>query len=75
VYAYVLQVIIAANHMSGKDTHVRGLRILGAVEYVVLVVLFLQISSLNWTYHRDHAKDGDPFPFESLEYKMYETIR
>jgi len=60
--------------MSGKDTHVRGLRILGAVEYVVLVVLFLQNGPLNWTY-RDHAKDGDPFPFESLEYKMYETIR
>ncbi|KAF8638190.1 hypothetical protein AX17_002387 [Amanita inopinata Kibby_2008] len=32
VYAYVLQVIIAANHMSGKDTHVRGLRVLGPVE-------------------------------------------
>lgn len=34
VYAYVLQIIIAANHMSGKDTHVRGLRVLGALEYV-----------------------------------------
>ncbi|KAF8058735.1 anaphase-promoting complex, subunit 10/DOC domain-containing protein [Lyophyllum atratum] len=32
VYAYVLQIIIAANHMSGKDTHVRGLKILGPVE-------------------------------------------
>jgi len=32
VYAYVLQIIIAANHMSGKDTHVRGLRVLGALE-------------------------------------------
>ncbi|KAF9452325.1 galactose-binding like protein [Macrolepiota fuliginosa MF-IS2] len=32
VYAYVLQVIILANHMSGKDTHVRGLRILGPIE-------------------------------------------
>jgi len=32
VYAYVLQIIIAANHMSGKDTHVRGLRILGPIE-------------------------------------------
>ncbi|KAG6910406.1 hypothetical protein DXG01_010761 [Tephrocybe rancida] len=32
VYAYVLQVIIAQNHMSGKDTHVRGLKILGPVE-------------------------------------------
>ena len=35
VYAYVLQIIIAANHMSGKDTHVRGLRVLGALEWVL----------------------------------------
>jgi len=32
IYAYVLQVIILANHMSGKDTHVRGLRVLGPIE-------------------------------------------
>ncbi|KAJ7574477.1 anaphase-promoting complex subunit 10 [Mycena floridula] len=32
VYAYMLQVIILGNHMSGKDTHVRGLRVLGPVE-------------------------------------------
>jgi len=32
VYAYVLQIIVVANHMSGKDTHVRGLRVLGPIE-------------------------------------------
>ncbi|KAM5544609.1 hypothetical protein V8D89_001507 [Ganoderma adspersum] len=32
VDAYVIQVIIIANHMNGKDTHVRGLKILGPVE-------------------------------------------
>lgn len=32
VHAYVLQVIVVANHMSGKDTHIRGLRILGPIE-------------------------------------------
>jgi anaphase-promoting complex subunit 10 len=32
VYGYVLQIIVVANHMSGKDTHVRGLRILGPAE-------------------------------------------
>ncbi|KDR79057.1 hypothetical protein GALMADRAFT_244814 [Galerina marginata CBS 339.88] len=32
VYAYVLQIIVAANHMSGKDTHVRGLRVLGPMD-------------------------------------------
>jgi|ERR1700676_4771467 anaphase-promoting complex subunit 10 len=34
VYAYILQIIVVANHMSGKDTHVRGLRVLGPVECV-----------------------------------------
>ncbi|KAF8226422.1 anaphase-promoting complex, subunit 10 [Tricholoma matsutake] len=55
VYAYVLQILIAANHMSGKDTHVRGLRILGPIE--------------------DNATNDDPFAFQTLPYKMYETIR
>ncbi|KZT19237.1 galactose-binding like protein, partial [Neolentinus lepideus HHB14362 ss-1] len=32
VGAYVLQVIVLANHMNGKDTHIRGLRILAPLE-------------------------------------------
>ncbi|CAL1715727.1 unnamed protein product [Somion occarium] len=32
VHAYVIQVVILANHMNGKDTHVRGLRVLGPIE-------------------------------------------
>lgn len=32
VYAYVIQVLILGNHMNGKDTHVRGLRVLGPIE-------------------------------------------
>ncbi|EIW84182.1 anaphase-promoting complex subunit 10 [Coniophora puteana RWD-64-598 SS2] len=32
INAYILQVIVVANHMSGKDTHIRGLRILGPIE-------------------------------------------
>ncbi|KZP27400.1 anaphase-promoting complex, subunit 10 [Athelia psychrophila] len=55
VYCYILQIIVVANHMSGKDTHVRGLRVLGPVE--------------------DKAADGDPFPFRSNNFKMYESIR
>jgi len=55
VYAYILQIIVVANHMSGKDTHVRGLRVLGPVE--------------------DNSADGDPFPFITTKFKMYEGIR
>ncbi|KAF8274824.1 anaphase-promoting complex, subunit 10/DOC domain-containing protein [Lactarius quietus] len=32
IHAYILQVIILANHMNGKDTHVRGMRVLGPIE-------------------------------------------
>ncbi|OCH94904.1 anaphase-promoting complex, subunit 10 [Obba rivulosa] len=32
IHAYILQVIILSNHMNGKDTHVRGLRVLGPLE-------------------------------------------
>ncbi|KAF8920115.1 anaphase-promoting complex, subunit 10-domain-containing protein, partial [Mucidula mucida] len=34
VKAYVLQIIVMSNHQSGKDTHVRGLRVLGPMEFV-----------------------------------------
>jgi len=37
IWAYVLQVIVIANHMSGKDTHVRGLRVLGPEEWVIIL--------------------------------------
>ncbi|KII89612.1 hypothetical protein PLICRDRAFT_39722 [Plicaturopsis crispa FD-325 SS-3] len=59
VFAYVLQVIIAANHMSGKDTHVRGLRVLGPMEGDVM----------------GFNSGDDPFPFVTPKFKMYETIR
>lgn len=32
LFVYVLQVVIAANHQNGKDTHVRGLVVLGPKE-------------------------------------------
>ncbi|PCH42609.1 anaphase-promoting complex subunit 10 [Wolfiporia cocos MD-104 SS10] len=34
LHAYVIQLIVLANHMNGKDTHVRGLRVLGPREEV-----------------------------------------
>ncbi|KAH7912309.1 anaphase-promoting complex, subunit 10-domain-containing protein [Hygrophoropsis aurantiaca] len=56
VHAYVLQIIVVANHMSGKDTHIRGLRILGPIE-------------------DNNESDTDPFPFVSLKFKSFGTIR
>jgi hypothetical protein len=63
VYAYVLQILIAANHMSGKDTHVRGLRVLGPIEYVYFFLCHLpavlsqsgtQMSSAKTTFNSNH---------------------
>ncbi|KIJ51038.1 hypothetical protein M422DRAFT_59049 [Sphaerobolus stellatus SS14] len=34
VHAYVLQIVVVANHMSGKDTHVRGLKVFGPLENI-----------------------------------------
>lgn len=44
VHAYIIQLIILANHMNGKDTHVRGLRVLGPVECVLTVTVALNTS-------------------------------
>lgn len=35
----MLQIIIINNHMNGKDTHVRGLKVLGPAEYVPVLAL------------------------------------
>ncbi|KAG8216424.1 hypothetical protein J3R82DRAFT_6529 [Butyriboletus roseoflavus] len=62
--------------MNGKDTHIRGLKILGPIECVN--------SLLSWSsYKPDHLRlvrdnvtdDDDPFPFTSPAFKMYATIR
>ena len=42
VDAHMIQVIIVNNHMNGKDTHVRGLKILGPIEYVLIVGFVLE---------------------------------
>ncbi|EIN04933.1 anaphase-promoting complex subunit 10 [Punctularia strigosozonata HHB-11173 SS5] len=62
VHAYVLQIIIVTNHMNGKDTHVRGLRVLGPLEEMIRQPQNLPL-------------DQDPFPWSSAKFKMYQTIR
>ena len=59
--------------MSGKDTHVRGLRVLGPIESVVLLLPISQFAEKFCC--RDRAADDDPFSFKTTAFKMYETIR
>jgi len=32
IHCYVLQILVLANHVNGKDTHVRGLHVLGPID-------------------------------------------
>ncbi|QRV74732.1 anaphase-promoting complex subunit 10 [Ceratobasidium sp. AG-Ba] len=32
LHCYAIQIVIAANYMNGKDTHIRGLKVLGPLE-------------------------------------------
>lgn len=32
IFCYAMQIIVLANHMNGKDTHIRGLHVLGPLE-------------------------------------------
>lgn len=59
--------------MSGKDTHIRGLKILGPNEYVDSLTSWSSPDRLRLV--RDNVTDDDPFPFTSPAFKMYETIR
>ena len=69
----MLQIIIINNHMNGKDTHVRGLKVLGPAEYVpVLVLIQTPRSHLCRTKVKDHE---EPFPFVAPQYRMYGLIR
>ena len=76
VDAYVVQVIIAANHMNGKDTHVRGLKILGPTECVpTLIYAPFALRTLILRSRRKLQPHEEPFPFINPRFKMYECIR
>lgn len=72
---YVLQVVIAANHQNGKDTHVRGLAILGPKEYVEALVCNLSHHFANAYDHRLPYTDEETIPFKNYLFKMHEYIR
>jgi hypothetical protein len=38
---YHLRILIVANHINGKDTHVRGLKVFGPLDSTDLLVVFL----------------------------------
>jgi anaphase-promoting complex subunit 10 len=74
VHAYVLQVIVLTNHMNGKDTHIRGLRILGPEESVD-VPFSLTCSHVSHRKEPDLDGTNDPFPWTTTPFKMYRQIR
>jgi len=48
---YAVQIVIAANHMNGKDTHVRGLKVLGAKEAILRDDDMLPFTSQEFKMH------------------------
>lgn len=73
VHAYVLQIIVVTNHMNGKDTHVRGLRVLGPIEYGPTSCHVNHL--LIYPLRSESPYGDDPFPFKSSKYLMYQHLR
>ena len=72
VHAYILQVIVLTNHMNGKDTHIRGLRILGPEESVG--VLFTRPYA--HASPQERARSGRhqrPFPVDDRAFQDVQT--
>lgn len=74
VNAHILQVIVVANHMNGKDTHVRGLKVFGPLGYVRHCHQSTDCHSLH-DRRRPTYEDTDPFPFTNQKFRLYERIR
>ena len=60
--------------MNGKDTHIRGLRILGPEEFVDVS---LPLADTHSFPRKEPDLDGtnDPFPWATAPFKMYRQIR
>ena len=72
----MLQVIIVNNHMNGKDTHVRGLKILGPIECVISVHDITESPDLSRSIIRNKLQPHEePFPFKHPSFRLYQGIR
>ena len=69
----MLQIIIINNHMNGKDTHVRGLKLLGPIEYVSLCVGIF--GGAHRCFRPKLQPHEEPFPSVAPQFKMYQCIR
>jgi len=48
---YAIQIVVAGNHMNGKDTHVRGLRILGTKDPMIRSDDLLPFTAVEFKMH------------------------
>lgn len=61
--------------MNGKDTHIRGLRILGPEEFATTPLSLLPVLTLLRRKEPDLDGTNDPFPWTTTPFKMYRQIR
>ena len=73
IRAHLLQIAIISNHLNGKDTHVRGVRIFAPKQSVVQSPLFSRFAGTH-QFHRPRIVEGC-IPFTSAAFQQHETIR
>lgn len=77
----MLQIAVLSNHLNGRDTHVRQIKVYGPRPYVSLYFLinFLETVTLYQFFHvKPYCRNPipqQPFQFTSEEFITYSTIR
>lgn len=72
VRAHLIQIAIISNHLNGKDTHVRGLKVLAPQQYVHLALT--RVAAVTDECFSPKLYDG-LVPFTSPAFKQHATIR
>lgn len=72
--AHLLQVAVLSNHMNGKDTHIRGIKVFAPKESVWCPPRKLQAIRADSSICRLDLED-DLVPWRSVEFLQHETIR
>jgi anaphase-promoting complex subunit 10 len=74
IRAHLIQIAIISNHMNGKDTHVRGIRVFSPKPFVLTSSCFsLQVLTPVYIHRLD--LEDDLLPFRTVAFQQHETIR
>lgn len=82
IHTFMLQIAVLSNHLNGRDTHIRQIKIYGPRPYAYVfyefhssyLCLFLYLFHLKSLYFRNPVPNL-PFHFTSKDFITYSTIR